>query len=377
MKIKSLLAIILFCVVTKNSFSQSFTGEQNLQGYAIFGDKLTFIFDENLYDAKPSRVFVTGEFRNWDAATDKQEWELKKTGEQWLLTIDNTEFEMVKPNTQFRYRINEGEWLAPPSNSPNQRGGDLVFLMESDLVPLRAELKNENLIWAEINVDRPLMPAAYRITDSDGKEIEVAGVLPNGAATTLISPAQPLDKKRVYFLEIPDQGLKVHCSFDGWFRETFSTKELGANITNGKTTVRLFAPRATMVRLYLYKGKDDSEAFQIIEMKEDDQGVWEAFFDENLHGIYYDFTIHGADDPGNHFFGTNSVHVNDPYARVSDDTWGKARIWKKTQPASPLADGIPKMEDVIAYEVHVQDFTDNLPLPEKHVGLQWQPGSGP
>ena len=30
--------------------------------------------------------------------------------------------------------------------------------------------------------------------------------------------------------------------------------------------------------------------------------------------------------------------------------------------------GIPKLEDVIAYEVHVQDFTDLLPLEEKHKG---------
>ena len=368
MKIKRILSATLLCFIAQWCFSQSFTGEQNRQGYAIFGDKLTFIFDENLYNVKPTKVFVTGEFRNWDAATDKQEWALKKTGEQWLLTINNADFETVKPNTKFKFRINAGEWLEPPAASPNQKGGDLVFMMANDLVPLKAELKSENLIWAEINVNRPLKPSAYRITDTQGQVIEVAGVLPNGAATTLITPAEPLDKKRVYFLEMPDQGLKVHCSFDGWFRETFSTKELGANIKNGKTSVRLFAPRASMVKLYLYKGKDDTEAYQTVDMKEDDQGVWEAFFEEDLHGVYYDFTIHGADDPGNHFFETNPIHINDPYARVSDDTWGKARIWRKTRPATPLANGIPKLEDVIAYEVHVQDFTDNLPLPEKHLG---------
>ena len=368
MTTKNFILVTLLCLITQLSMAQSFTGEQNQQGYAIFGDKLTFIFDENLYDIKPSKVFVTGEFRNWDAATGKKEWELKKTGEQWLLTIDNTDFSTVKPNTKFKFRINDGEWLSPPGSSPNQKGGDLVFLMASDLIPLKAELKSENLIWAEINVNRPLVPSAYRITDANGTAIKVAGVLPNGAATTLITPAEPLDKKRTYYLEIPDEGLKVHCSFDGWFRETFSTKELGANVDNGKTTIRLFAPRASMVKLYLYKGKDDSRAYDTIAMKEDDQGVWEAYFDQDLHGVYYDFTIHGADEPGNHFYGTNPIHINDPYARVSDDTWGKARIWKRTQPATPLAGGIPKLEDVIAYEVHVQDFTDNLPLPEKHLG---------
>ena len=43
-------------------------------------------------------------------------------------------------------------------------------------------------------------------------------------------------------------------------------------------------------------------------MKEDDQGVWEVEINKDLHGTYYDFTIHGSDAPGNHFFDTNPVH---------------------------------------------------------------------
>ncbi len=361
----SLLSLVLWSQILE---AQSFTDEQKTQGYGVFGDKVTFIFDESLYGVKPEKVFVTGAFRNWDASTESTEWDLKKTGDQWLLTIDNTDFTIMKPNTKFKYRMNDGEWLTPPAGAENEKDGDLVFLKSDDLTPLKAELKNENLIWAEINTERPLVPSAYRITDAKGKVIEVAGVLPNGATTTLITPSEPLDKKRVYFLEIPSLGLKTHCSFDGWFRETFSTKELGANIHDGKTTVRLFAPRATAVKLYLYKGKDDTEAYQILNLVEDNQGVWEITVDQDLHGIYYDFTVHGSDDPGNHFYETNPVHINDPYARVSDDTWGKCRIWRKTTPATPLEAGIPKMEDVIAYEVHVQDFTDNLPLPEEKKG---------
>ena len=94
----------------------------------------------------------------------------------------------------------------------------------------------------------------------------------------------------------------------------------------------------------------------------DNDGVWEYESSDDLHGVYYDFTIHGADEPGNLFFETTGAHVTDPYARVSDDTWGRARIWKNTEPATPLPNGIPGMENVIAYEVHVQDFTDQLPV---------------
>lgn len=353
---------------TFSALTQSFTGDQKTQGYSVFGDKLTFIFDEALFQVKPNQVYVTGEFRNWDQSLDPEEWKLKQTGEQWLLTIDNTDFQVVKPNTKFKFRIDDGEWLDPSSESTNVKGSDLVFMMSEDKIPLLAELKSETLIWAEINVERPLVPGAYLIKDAKGREIKVAGVLPNGSATTLIIPAEPLDKRRVYFLEIPDQSLSTHCSFDGWFRETYSTKELGANIDEDQTTIRLFAPRAELVKLYLYDDKDDETAKEIIDMTADRDGVWEADFSRDLHGTYYDFTIHGADDPGNHFYETNPVHINDPYARVSDDTWGKARVWKRTTPATPLKKGIPKLEDVIAYEVHIQDFTDRLPVPDKHKG---------
>ena len=358
----------LLVIVSLSSYSQSFTSDQISQGYAVFGDKLTFIFDEVLYDVQPSRVFVTGEFRNWDQSLDIKDWELEKTGQQWLLTIDNAEFSIVQANTKFKYRINTGDWLAPPASSPNNKGGDLVFMMSDKEGMLKAELKNESLIWAEIKKNRPLNPNAYLIKDAYGNTINVSGVLPNGATSTLITPEQPLDKKRVYFLEIPSLELRTQCSFDGWFRETYSTKELGANVNGRITSIRLFAPRAEMVKVYLYKGKDDQKAYRTENLTADNQGVWEVIFSEDLHGTYYDFTVHGSDDPGNFFYETNPVHINDPYSRVSDDTWGKSRIWKKTQPATPLQNGIPKMEDVIAYEVHVQDFTDQLPVPEVHKG---------
>ena len=228
----------------------------------------------------------------------------------------------------------------------------------------KAELRDSNLIWAHVEGNRPLSSSDYRVTDAAGNDVPISAVLPNEASSTLIYTKEAMDLKRVYFLELPEYGLKVHCSFDGWFRETYSSKPLGANVNNGQTVIRLFAPRAEGVKLYLYEGKDDTEAYQVVEMKVDQDGVWEAFFDEDLHGVYYDFTVHGSTDPGNHFYETDPVHISDPYGRVSDNTWGKTRIWRRTRPATPLKKGIPKMQDIIAYEVHVQDFTDQLPLSE-------------
>lgn len=354
--------LLIFFFLSLSLFSQSWTGDQLKQGYALFGKKITFLFDEALYSVQPKKVVITGEFRSWSQDLNDNQWLLAKTGNVWTLTVDNVDNSIVKPNTKFKFRIDDGEWLDPYEGAPNISGSDLVFEQDYVAAGLKAELMANGTIWAEITgMERPLLPESYRITDANGNEFKVGAVLPNGAQTTLIAAESPLDKKRVYFLEIPDYNLKVHASFDGWFRKTVSSKELGANIDNDKTAIRIFAPRATMVKLYLYD-TPEGEARETIEMTEDADGVWEAFFDSDLHGSYYDFTVHGANDPGNNFYETEPVHIRDPYARVVVDTWGRGRIWRRTEAATPLELGIPAMEDVIAYEVHVQDFTDNLPV---------------
>jgi pullulanase len=239
----------------------------------------------------------------------------------------------------------------------------------------KAEIRRSKTIWAKIEgMERPLYKEAYRLTDAHGNEIPIAAVVPNTASETLIVPVSELDMYRVFFLELRQKDLKTHCSFDGWFREVYSHKELGAHIIEyedkgvsrffhrKKTVFRIFSPRADHVRLYLYKKRDDKEPYKEVDMICDEDGVWEAFFNKNLKGMYYDFTVHGPDEPGNHFYETIPVHITDPYARVSMDTWGKCRVWEKTKPAAPLKAGIPRMEDVIAYEVNVQDFTDLLPV---------------
>ena len=86
------ISLIVFLAMASlvSVFAQSYTGDQAKRGYAIFSDKVTFIFDENIYGVRPERVFVTGDFRGWDASTEVGEWELKKVGEYCISS--NREF---------------------------------------------------------------------------------------------------------------------------------------------------------------------------------------------------------------------------------------------------------------------------------------------
>jgi pullulanase/glycogen debranching enzyme len=241
----------------------------------------------------------------------------------------------------------------------------------SPLDQLRAEIRGARAIWFHMGKDRPLNVADYKLTDGQGKEIALSSMLPNTAKEALLVPAVDLDITRAYYLEAPKAGAagaRTKVRFDGWFRTLYSDKPLGAEIAaNGAhTDFRVFAPRATGLKLYLYNGKDatPAQARQVVSMVKDAQGVWEARLPGDLHGTWYDFTVHGPADPGNFFYETKPVHISDPYARVAVDNSSKARVWRKIEPSPGVRGGRPKMEDVIAYEVHVQDFADLLPVPE-------------
>jgi len=238
---------------------------------------------------------------------------------------------------------------------------------------LRAEVRGPTAIHCTLTgATPPTDPGDYRLTDGAGRTVAIAAVRSVPGQTTLIVPADAVDPLRVHYLEIPRLGMRALVRRDPIFRTLSSAKRLGAAVADDgtSTTFRIFSPRATAVRLFLYRGKDDAPeaAMRVLDMTRDDQGVWEATTPGDLHGTWYDFTVHGPDDPGNFFYETTPVHVSDPYALVSDDSWGKARVWGDGPPPPPVVGGRPRMENVVAYEVHVQDFTDLLPVDGAETG---------
>ena len=371
LKQTKILALLLFVWITSAAQAQPVTEAARMQGYVHQNDTTFFVFDAEVYGVEVTeRVVVTGAFRNWDQDMGSRAWQLvpySHARTTWTLAVPNPDYNVIGPSTPFKFRIDDGQWLDPPAAAPNLEAGNLVFLYGIAPPRLKAELHGPRTIWAWISGDdvtRPLDPTAYRLVDAHGNVVPVEAIIPNTASKTLVVPAEDLDIRRVYYLEVPSLKLHARCRFDGWFRSLYSDKELGATIHDGNTTFRIFAPRAEAVRLYLYDTADAAPeaARQTLDMVRDAVGVWEAVVEGDQHGTYYDFTVHGPDDPGNFFYEAFPVHISDPYARVNVDAQGKSRVWRPTTPATPLADGRPKMEDVIAYEVHVQDFTDRLPV---------------
>jgi pullulanase len=361
----------------------AFTQDELLRGYALRNDSIFFLFDNTWYaNIQPSKVVVSGTFSGWHQDMNVRRFHLSALNSKiWSLEVDNCKHLIpLNEATMFKFRVSvshesgkevEGVWLDAPANAPNAHYGHL--LIQSHIKPLimKAELKRQKTIWVHTEgLNRSFDKSKYRLTDSKGHEIPLSIILPNTASDMLIVPQRHLDMRRSYFLEIPHLKLKTHCSFDGWFREVYSEKELGANVgEDGKYTVfRIFSPRSTAIRLYLYHEAEAEEAYEEYEMQRDPQGIWECLIDGDLHGIYYDFTVHGFDEVGNHFHETTPTHISDPYARVNVDSWGRSRVWRKMTPPRILKKGIPPMQNLISYEVHIQDFTSLLPVPEAQKG---------
>ena len=216
----------------------------------------------------PDRVTVTGEFRAWDPGMDDPNWTLTPSEGVWMLAKNVSDVGLGQP---FKFRINDGIWMEPPSEAPNRQTGNLVFMPGAPRESFTAELRNEHVIWANIIGERPLNKSAYRLRDAQGNGISIANVLPNTSTQTLIATTEPLDMARVYFLEIPAQGLRTFCSFDNWFQTLYSDKPLGANVVGDRTIIRVFAPRAKEVRVYLYRGRGDSAPFRTADLIRDEQ----------------------------------------------------------------------------------------------------------
>ncbi|MGZ6123670.1 MAG: pullulanase-associated domain-containing protein, partial [Myxococcales bacterium] len=147
---------------------------------------------------------------------------------------------------------------------------------------------------------------------------------------------------------------------------------LGITFSGGAPALRLWAPSARAVKLFIY---DASTKAQIAsaDPSRDAQGVWTASGPAAWTGQYYRYELdvyHPVTGRIEH------VTVTDPYA-VNVDTNGKfAQIVDLSDPALKPANwdvyGKPRLdapEDIVLYESHVRDFSAfDATVPSDHRG---------
>ena len=138
--------------------------------------------------------------------------------------------------------------------------------------------------------------------------------------------------------------------------------ELGIDYTPERTIFRLWAPVAKKVQLLLFDSAQQSQTpEQTIEMKREDNGLWQLEITKDLAGKFYQYQVSNAG---------KTKKVLDPYAKAMAafdhdyNTAGKAAIvdLDKTNPKGWLDKSPIKIDnsvDACIYEMSVRDFTSS------------------
>jgi len=164
--------------------------------------------------------------------------------------------------------------------------------------------------------------------------------------------------------------------------------DLGCRYENGVATLKLWAPRATRVTVFLYDGADQTRLGGRRELMRQPRGVWAVRLTpddvpglDSLRGCFYQYEVKNPGRPAR--------RVLDPYARSmaagtvdttgrnagsSGDFVGKAAIVNPSgigvDPGKSHINGYTKREDAVIWEMHVRDFTSDPNL-QNSLSARW------
>ena len=127
--------------------------------------------------------------------------------------------------------------------------------------------------------------------------------------------------------------------------------DLGAWCTREGTSFRLWSPSAGSVTLNLYERGEEGDPFRSVPMRKEERGVWSWDCAEELHGVYYDYTLE---------IDGRTLRSADPYARACglNGVRSMAVNLRRTDPEGWEKDKAPEEKaERIIYELHVKEFS--------------------
>lgn len=159
--------------------------------------------------------------------------------------------------------------------------------------------------------------------------------------------------------------LQIPGVLDVLYADAASQETLGVSWQGDTPTVKVWAPTAQNVKLYIFDNANDETAQQVLEMNDNDMtGVWSVVGDSSWKNKFYlyEVTVYA---PSTQKIETNIV--TDPYSVALslnstksqfidlNDATQKPEGWDALQKAGMTP------EDITIYELHVRDFSANDP----------------
>lgn len=169
---------------------------------------------------------------------------------------------------------------------------------------------------------------------------------------------------------------------------SYDGDDLGCNYASGAANLKLWAPRASRVTVFLYDKVDQTRLIGRRDLRLQNRGIWATVLTPNdypgiddLRGYFYQYEITNpgrpprrALDPYAKSMAAATVSSSGDNAGATGDFVGKAAIVDPSRigvsPGHPRISGYTKREDAIIWEMHVRDFTSD-PSIEKSLSARW------
>lgn len=141
--------------------------------------------------------------------------------------------------------------------------------------------------------------------------------------------------------------------------------DLGVSYTPQKSTFKIWAPKASAVKLRLYLAGAGGEPISTVNLNKTDQGVWYTSINSNIKNQYYTFQVL-QDDKW-------LLERPDIYAKAVGINGGRGMVidLPSTNPSKWADDKRPLLKnftDIIIYELHVRDLSMDPNSGIKHKG---------
>lgn len=298
-----------------------------LSGYYVRGSTLCFYFWPPSFPGcewGEKGLFVVGDFNGWGEAIGNGHWQLRPgfTKGQPCFKLE-LPLKKVCPHKsdeiRFKFVTADSEWQQVPLDAPNREEGDAHNFI------LNPKRTGSHVFYFQPTERHPIL----------GHERLVWK-----------------DKKREERLTI---------DYGHMLADRRSQGALGSFIEQGETVFRLFAPRASTVKVTFFQSLEQPD-LQTHEMLRQDDDVWEKVYPQDLHGWYYYYSVDGENvDNSTHF--DNQFQILDPYALAALSGNGPGIILDHNRlPRAKQNFKAPSWQDLVIVEAHVRDLAAKAPI---------------
>ena len=203
--------------------------------------------------------------------------------------------------------------------------------------------------------------STFTITGQDNNVVGVSKVVKMQATYYLYLESElALDKSYKITFEENDYAVTLpdyYSTKEFEDKYTYTGNDLGATYTKEKTTLKVWAPLAVGVQVWLYKNGDpaqQAEPDEKLDMTAGEKGTWSITLDGDKNGTYYTYYVDNY---------TEQKECVDPYARTTGVNGRRGMIidLDATDPEGWANDKDPHYDnnitDAIIWELHVRDLS--------------------